>query len=200
MNLCVVLSDVMPKIVGGFVDYKSSNSRTYYGRRLEWGTYYNENQLQGISHMPVLHQYCWLDMGYGYCYQRLVISSNINEPATGYDIKGGYVNFIDGDVTTRWGISSEGRGLIDTVVASGKIPYVTNHDANLHFLLEETDGAYTIDGFSGQRCSTLTLECEDMEFNTWTTIKNTSVAHQLVNFFCYSRWHPNTRCDFYIWT
>ncbi len=189
----------MPKILGGFVDYRSANSATSYGKRFEWGKYYDVNQLQGISHTPVSHEYCWLDMGYGYCRQYLVMSWNITEAAKGYDIKGGYVKFIDdGSVTMRWGISSAGPGLNDTIVANGKITSVDYREAN-HFILEQIDGAYDFDCFSIQSCSTSILECADMVYYAGT-ITNTSVAHQLVDFRCHnSRWHPNTRCDLYIW-
>ncbi len=190
----------MPKLLGGFIDYRSFDSKRLYGKRFEWGTYYDENELQGISHMLVSDERCWLDMGYGYCYQRLVISSNVTETAKGYDIKGGYVEFIDdGTVTMRWGISSAGPGLNDAiVVGSGKIPSADNREANLHFILEQTDGTYAFDCFSILQCKINTLECDDMKYLA-ETIKNTSVAHQLVDFKCYGRWHINTKCDLYIW-
>ncbi len=190
----------MPKILGGYVEYRTGNSATIHGNRFEWGTYYDENQLQGISHKIVSEQYCWLDMGYGYCRQYLVISSSINETAKGYDIKGSYVKFIDDDsITMSWGISSAGPGLNDTiVVGSGQVASANKRLANLHFILEQTDGTYTFDCFSIQRCNINTLACEDMEYHAGT-IKDTSVAHQLVDFICYSGWQPYTKCDLFIW-
>ncbi len=184
----------MPKILGGFVDYRSENSRTRYGNRLEWGTYYEENQLQGISHTSVASGFCKLDKGHGFCGQYLVISSNITETAKGYDIKGSYVKFIDdGSVTMRWGISSAGPGLNDTIVTNVKI--ASEGSANLHFILEEIEGASQF-CFSVQQCGQ--SSCLDMVTKQPCMVKNTSVSHQLISDFrCWNAGH--IRCDLYIW-
>ena len=195
--LSIHLSFSGVKILGGFVEYTSQDSKTIYGKRFEWGTYYDENQLQGISHTLLSAVYCWLDIGAGYCYQYLVISSNITETEKGFNIKGGYVKFEDdGSVAMRWGISSVSSGFSDTIGASGKIPSADYRAANLHFILEQIDGPSQFDCFSSQNCKSQ-VACLNMKFIFGTT-KNTSVAYQLGDFECYS---PTAyrKCYYYIW-
>ncbi len=188
----ICFSDVMPKILGGFVAYGK------YGMRFEWGTFYDK-KLEGISHPRVSHGKCTLDMGDAYCYQKLIISRNNNETEKGYNIKGGYVKIAnDGSIKMRWGNSSAGPGLSDTIVANGEMTSEGNRLANVHFLVEQIEGVSQFDCFSNQFCSTSTSECVEKIF--LGTIKNTSVAHQFADFSGYhSKWYWESRCKSYIW-
>ncbi len=146
------ISDSVPKILGGFVDYFSSNTQTYYGRRFEWpGAFDYDNQLE-IWNVYLSEGYCNLDEGGGYCGLYLIVTSNTTSNETGYDIRGGrYVDNSDGSVVMSWGVDSTAPGFADTVVATWVRFGVAS--ADLHFMIQPIDGAFQFIDFCQYKCT-----------------------------------------------
>ena len=149
-------------------------------------------------------------MGLGYCHQKLIISRNNAQEEQGYDIRGGYLKFVDDDsVTMSWGVTTTGPGLNDTVVANGIVPSRWDSAtpgpqrlANLHYIIEKINGVFTFEDFSLQKCNQDTGECSQHEefVVSQATIKNTSVRHQIVNFDCYGyKFGWSTECVTYVY-
>ena len=76
------------KILGGFTDVYSTNSRTHYGKAYKWGSH--QNGQSGTKVLTVTNSYCWSASRKtrGYCYQRLVVSTKNKANENYYEILG----------------------------------------------------------------------------------------------------------------
>ena len=183
----------MPKILGGFINYFNAQSSVLYGRRLEWGTYHDKNEFFGILHVELTEGYCTLDMGLGYCFLTLVISTKYTDGETGYDIRGGrYIEGGNGTVTMSWGVDSTASGFTDTHVATWDRTDLPS--ANLHFMIQQISGAVQFSDICMYLCTT------DETFTSLTMINNSSAAHEIANFECWSNvMNMIVTCKLYIW-
>ncbi len=198
---------MITKILGGFTEYRSPNSEEIYGRRFEWGAFQGGNYSTYISYVTLLHGFCTLDMGLGYCYLKLVILSNTNYTGPGYDIRGGYIQFVDdGSIAMNWGVNYTSPGFTDTVVYSGEaVTSIGVRDANLHFMLETIDELFQFSDISKQKCNITTDEtqshCKNEIFTSQLGERtSTSIAHEFARFRCWSiEWGQSTFCKSFIW-
>ncbi len=188
----MTISDSVPKILGGFQNYHSMDSNTYHGRRLEWGTFQHENENKGIWHELLTEGYCTLDLGSGYCYLMLVISSNIGSSETGYGIRGGYVDDGEGSVAMRWGVDATTPGLTDTVVAA--LDRIGLPSVNLHFMIQPIDGAFQFSDICVYQCA------PNETFTSLRILEDSYVAREIANVKCWSiEMKTQVNCKLYIW-
>ena len=193
------IPDLWPKVIGGFTEYKTLDSVSLLGRQFEWGASYQN--VDNISHvlLRLTHGYCTWNQEPSYCYQRLIVSSDASYKGMAYDVRGGYIQFIDdGSIAMRWGVNYTSQRFTDTVVFIGKAITSTGiRDAELHFVLEAINGTFQfISEISEQRCSMNTDECNE-EAIAFRSGERTStfIAHEIGRFKCYSiDWFGSSYC------
>ena len=201
------IPDLLLKIIGGFTDYHTSDSTVLLGRPFKWGAF--DQTVDGTYHVLASRGFCTFDHGWGYCYQRLIISSNTSYTGPGYDIRGGYIQFVDdGNIAMNWGVNYTSPGFRDTVVFRGEAITSTGvRDANLHLVLETIDGPFQFREISEQMCNINTngsvteSKCKDEVFiSTLRERASASIAHEFPHFRCWStEWGSATSCKSYIW-
>ena len=198
------------KILGGFTDLYSTNSQTHYGRRYEWGSH--QTGQPGTQVLTVSRSYCWnaFTRSRGYCYQKLIVSTQNNANEEYYEILGtkqvvmnSRSQYID---RTRHQYEQQSvdldNGESDITVYSGESWSPGNNAwgyAYLHYIVKRstrqpvTDALSTQDRNAGSEQFTQTEQFVGSQ-------DPTSNRATIGQFRCWTAaWGENSNCYTYIW-